>query len=100
LMDPPTSSYLAAHHQRLKMAKKASPVKRSSKSYTMYDEAKPVHPDTKENQVGPDQTLPQGRSTNWIDASGIEEDTKQLEWLLNRLADKLQPLTGGELPIL
>ncbi|KAI5077143.1 hypothetical protein GOP47_0006967 [Adiantum capillus-veneris] len=101
LMDPPTSSYLVAHQQRLKLAKKVLSVKRSLKTYTQYEEAKPVHPHTKENQhIALDRTSPQDRSANWIDTSGIEEDTKQLEWLLNRLADKLQPLTGGELPIL
>ena len=35
---------------------------------------------------------------NIIDTSGIEEDTKQLEWLLKRLVEKLQPLTNENEP--
>ena len=33
-----------------------------------------------------------------IDTSGIEEDTKQLEWILKRLVEKLQPLANENEP--
>jgi hypothetical protein len=38
------------------------------------------------------------RTKDMIDTSGIEEDTKQLEWILKRLVEKLQPLTNENEP--
>ncbi|KAH7428642.1 hypothetical protein KP509_09G010000 [Ceratopteris richardii] len=101
MLDPPTSSYLYAHQQRLNMGKKIAPIRRSSKTYRDYEDGKSTYSNPRSIQATPlishEQEMPQVTSASWIDTSGIEEDTKQLEWLLNRLADKLQPFADGEL---
>ena len=82
----------------------------SSCRYSEGDEEKPRESCSREGRIsnvndsGP-QTPLQDRcnynsvpARNIIDTSGIEEDTKQLEWLLKRLVEKLQPLTNEKEP--
>ncbi|MCO5581295.1 hypothetical protein L7F22_035174 [Adiantum nelumboides] len=125
--DPPTESYFQAHLQKMKKANKPSPEKARIMTYSgvQPEEASsapkstrqttshstmlqsPTEPSSRlvpsiptSSEEALEEVRRPGNYIGWVDPTGIEEDTKQLEWILNRLADKLQPLTNGGLPVL
>lgn len=125
--DPPTESYFETHLQKIKKANRPSSERVRTMTYSgvQPEEAssavKSASQATSHSTMQPTSTEPSSRPVpsnpasseealeeirrpkNYVgrvDPTGIEEDTKQLEWILNRLADKLQPLTSGGLPVL
>ncbi|KAI5067034.1 hypothetical protein GOP47_0017562 [Adiantum capillus-veneris] len=122
-LDLPTESYFQAHLQKMKKTNRPSPEKVRTMTYSgaQPEEASSVLKSTSHSTMLPSSTEPSsrlmpsnpasseevleeirrpGNYAGRVDPTGIEEDTKQLEWILNRLADKLQPLTNGGLPVL
>ncbi|KAH7387661.1 hypothetical protein KP509_16G035100 [Ceratopteris richardii] len=126
--DPPTESYFRNHLQKIKKDDKTSTSRprevkysgfqpesnssaaKSNSQATNYStvlpsssepsSVPPIPSNPSSSEQGPEEIRRPNSCVGRVDPTGIEEDTKQIECILSRLAEKLQPLTSGNLPVL